>query len=105
MAQTGELTSADGKFNYSRELGRLTLPALFIAGKVDHSADPEAVRYGYQHVSSKDKAFRLFGLAWGDSIDYGHDDLILGKRSRKEVYPVIEKWLEGHARLANGVSR
>ena len=100
MAETGELTTPDGKFNYTREIPRLTLPVLFIAGKVDHSADPEAVRYAYEHVSSKDKAFRLFGLAWGDSIDYGHDDLILGKRAREEVYPVIKKWLEERARLA-----
>ena len=100
MGETGELTSSDGKFNYTRALGRLTLPALFIAGRVDHSADPEAVRFGYEHVSSKDKTFRIFGLVWGDSIDYGHDDLVLGKRSREEVYPVIAKWLEGRARLA-----
>jgi pimeloyl-ACP methyl ester carboxylesterase len=98
MAETGELRSPDGRFNYSRELPRLTLPALFIAGKVDHSADPEGVHYAYEHVASKDKTFRLFGLAWGDSIDYGHDDLILGKRAKEEVFPVIEKWLQDRAR-------
>ena len=100
MAQTGELTSPDGRFNYSRELSRVAVPALFIAGKVDHSADPEAVGYAYEHITSKDKSFRVFGLAWGNSADYGHDDLILGKHSREEVYPVILEWLEGHARLA-----
>jgi pimeloyl-ACP methyl ester carboxylesterase len=93
MAETGDLTSPDGRFNYSKELSRLTLPALFIAGKVDHSADPEAIHYAYERVASKDKTFRLFGLAWGDSIDYGHDDLILGKRAKEEVFPVIENWL------------
>jgi len=103
MSETGDLTSSDGKFNYTRELSRLTLPALFIAGKVDHSADPEAVRYAYERVSSKDKTFRLFGLAWGDSADYGHDDLILGKHSREEVFPVIANWLEGRARLTKPV--
>jgi pimeloyl-ACP methyl ester carboxylesterase len=105
MAETGELISPDGKFNYSKEVSRLTLPVFFIAGKVDHSADPEAVHYAYERVSSKDKTFRLFGLAWGDSIDYGHDDLILGKRSREEVYPVIEKWLQTRARLLAPASR
>lgn len=97
MAQCGELVSPDGKFNYSKELWRVSVPVLFIAGKGDHSADPEAVHYAYEHVSSKDKTFRTFGLAWGDSIDYGHDDLILGKRARQEVFPFIASWLEGRA--------
>ena len=100
MDKVGEFISADEKFNYTKEIPRLTLPALFIAGRVDVAADPEIVRWAYERTSSPDKTFREFGLVWGHSADYGHDDLILGRRSRDEVFPVIEQWLEGRARVA-----
>jgi len=100
MDKEGEFISADEKFNYTKEIPRLTLPALFIAGRVDVAADPEIVRWAYERTSSSDKTFREFGLVWGHSADYGHDDLILGRRSRDEVFPVIEQWLEGRAKVA-----
>ncbi len=99
MTQTGHFLSADGQFDYSANLSRLQLPVLFIAGKVDAAADSESVRYAYDRVSSRDKTFRMFGLAWKDAVDYGHDDLILGVHAAREVYPVIGRWLETRARL------
>jgi len=96
MVETGELVSADGKFNYSKSLDKIKVPILLIAGKVDNMASPEAVRYVYRAVSSTDKQIRVFGLANGDSIDYGHDDLVIGKRAKKEVFPVIRRWILAH---------
>jgi len=99
LAATGELRSYDGKYNYTANLSKVKTPVMFLAGKVDNMAVPEAVRYAYHAVSSKEKGFRLFGLANGDSIDYGHNDLIIGRRAPKEVYPVILDWLSRHARI------
>ncbi|NOZ21523.1 MAG: alpha/beta hydrolase [Planctomycetes bacterium] len=102
LAKTGEFTSMDGSFNYTAEVGKTKIPILLIAGKVDNMGDCEGVREVYHRVSSKDKTFRLFGLANGDSIDYGHDDLIIGRRAPKEVFPFIRNWLDKRTTIASG---
>ena len=99
--KTGEFTSVDGKFSYTKELGRVKLPILFIAGQVDNMAPPDVVRYAYEHVSSKDKRYRLFCTANGCRANYGHDDLVLGTYAEVEVFPYIYFWLEGRSGKVN----
>jgi hypothetical protein len=41
----------------------------------------------------------MFGTANGHKNDYGHNDLILGKFAKKEVYPEILRWVKGHCAL------
>lgn len=89
----GELRSADKKRNYFDSLGRIRRPMLLLCGKKDNLAPPEGVLEIYQRISSKNKKFHEFGQANLHKVDYGHDDLILGKGSKREVYPYIEEWL------------
>lgn len=98
LAQTGEFVSHDGKFNYAAQLSRIHTPALLVAGKADNMADPEGIRDVYHRIASQDKTFRLFGRANGDSIDYGHNDLIIGKKAPQEVFPFILEWLNQRAK-------
>lgn len=102
LAKTGEFISSDGKINYTEEARRVDVPILMLAGKADNMADPEGVRYIYHRVSSKDKTFRLFGLANGNACDYGHDDLIIGKHAPQEVFPFLRDWLNRTARMPSG---
>lgn len=92
----GDLKSFDKKFNYTKNLRRVDIPVLLIAGAADKMATPKAVEHAYREISSRDKEFRVFSKANGYSADYGHCDLILGKRSEEEVYPFIYNWLESH---------
>jgi len=55
-----------------------------------------AMQLAYHGVGSEDKTYRLFALANKSSADYGHCDLITGANARREVYPVILKWLDKH---------
>lgn len=93
VAETGYLLSADYKYDYTAELGRVGVPVLCVAGKGDNMAEPAGVRFAYQHVGSQDKTYRELSLVNGFSADYGHMDLVLGRRAREEVFPVIYKWL------------
>lgn len=93
VAETGHLKSADGCFDYTSELGRVTVPILCIAGKADNICEPAAVRFAYEHVGSTDKTYSELGVANGFRVDYGHIDLVLGKNARQEVYPLIRDWL------------
>jgi hypothetical protein len=47
----------------------------------------------YNALGSKDKEFIILGKAYGFSIDYGHLDYPLARVAPKEVFPIIETWL------------
>jgi pimeloyl-ACP methyl ester carboxylesterase len=93
MIKNGELTSADKKFNYTRNLHKIKVPILFIVGVKDKMGSPESARYAFENVSSKDKKAIVFSKANGHSADYGHCDLVLGKNP-EEVYSYIYGWLK-----------
>ncbi len=94
MIRRGEFISAQGDFSYRRNLAKIQLPILLIGGEGDMLAPPEAIRIVYRSVDSTDRTLRIFGTRSKDSVTYGHIDLILGKRAREEVFPVIGRWLQ-----------
>jgi len=97
MVIAGKFKSADGKIDYSARTGQIEIPVYAVAGKADNLAEPETIRFLYNTISSKDKAFKMFGIASGARQDYGHTDLILGRRSPEEIFPSLEKWLSRHS--------
>lgn len=94
MIRKGEFVSADGAYNYRRNLGRIRVPLLLIGGEKDALAPPEALRLIQRSVKSSERSLRVFGPRAKDSLAYGHVDLILGKKAREEVFPVIARWLK-----------
>ena len=93
MIRRGEFVSAKGDFSYRKNLARIQLPLLLIGGEGDMLAPPEAIRAVQRGVGSSERTVRIFGPGAKDSVAYGHMDLILGSRARKEVFPVIARWL------------
>ena len=98
FAVTCKLTSVDGEFDYTAEIGRLKVPILCLVGKVDRICVPAALRYAYDHTGSDDRTWREIGVQEGFSADYGHLDLILGRNARREIYPIIAEWIARHDR-------
>ncbi len=94
---TGQFGAADGTADYRANLGRITVPALIIAGAADHVATPETVGLAYERISSTRKEYREFAVRHGDSADYGHVDLIFGWHAPDEVFPAISAWIENEA--------
>ena len=97
MVRDGQFKSADGSIDYSKRLREVEIPVFAAAGKSDNLAEPETIRHVYRTIASKDKAFKIFGISSGAQMDYGHTDLILGKRSHLEVFPVLERWIRRHS--------
>jgi pimeloyl-ACP methyl ester carboxylesterase len=91
---SGEFRSCDGRVDYRANLSRITTPALIIAGTADRLAAPDMVRFGYESIGSSRKRYREFGLCHGDSADYGHIDLVFGRRAPEEVFPTMSAWIE-----------
>jgi len=96
MVRQSEFYSADGKLNYTSTIPKLKAHLLCVAGKADNLASPAAVLPLYLAAQSPDKTYRLFGIANGYQVDYGHNDLLLGKHAPNEVYPYILNWLNQH---------
>ena len=90
----GEMLSSDGRYSYTNNMSRVSVPILIMAGASDGFVTEEVMKGSYDRVSSKDKSMLIFSKANGYSADYGHCDLILGKNSEKDVYPPILQWLD-----------
>ncbi len=93
--------SADRSRDYRAGLAGCRQPALFLAAPRDHLAPPEVVRRSFD-LWGGEKTFVEFGSDGGYSADYGHTDLLVGKRAPQEVFPVVTEWLVARAHPAPG---
>ncbi len=91
---SGEFRSCNRSVDYRANLSRITTPLLVIAGAADRLASPAMVRPAHERVGSARKEYREFAVHCGDSADYGHVDLIFGRRAPEEVFPVVSAWIE-----------
>ncbi|MFI5307194.1 MAG: alpha/beta fold hydrolase [Polyangiales bacterium] len=85
---------AGGRIVYLPRASALRMPTLLLAGNRDPQSPPEAVAATYELLASvRDKRVVFFGKEHGQADDYGHLDLVLGKRAPTEVWPQIAAFL------------
>lgn len=87
-----EMTALPGGFkgephNFTRAIGMVTAPILFITGDLDAVNHKTTFRYGYEGVSSEVKDFKCF-------VGYGHLDLLMGLEARETVFTYVADWLD-----------
>jgi len=92
-ADVGAFVSADGEYNYTEGLRKITVPTMLMAGVMDQLAPPGSLLEVYRRIQSPEKEFHLLGKAYGFSRDYGHVDMVMGKTAPAEVFPLIADWL------------
>ncbi|MEO6954121.1 MAG: alpha/beta hydrolase [Polyangia bacterium] len=98
-----QFRSIDQRRDYRAELGRITVPTLFVAGSRDPFAAPDAIKEtadAFTGVPNEEKEFRICSRAQGLRVNYGHYDLLWGRDAPDEIYPVVEAWLTQKARPA-----
>ncbi len=84
------LDTARRPYVYSDHYDRVTAPALLVAGDKDKLACDDVVRDRvFAPLGSADKT--LLGVA-----DFGHVDLVIGRRAEAGVWAPVEVWLQGH---------
>ena len=91
---TGTFQSTDGSTDYRANLSRITTPVFVIGGAADQLATPDVVGLAYDRIGSPQKCYLEFAKGPGVSADYGHVDLIFGRRAPDEVFPAISRWIE-----------
>lgn len=90
----GVMRTADHEVVFSDRLDEVHLPLLVMVGAADRQRPPDSVEAAYKAFGSTDKTFVRAGVADGFSVDFGHDDLLAGRSSPAEVFPVVRRWLE-----------
>lgn len=101
-ARTDKFDSADGKTDYRLALATAKAPALFLAGARDLLAPPASVRAGFD-LWGGEKELWVAGKAESQlSADYGHSDLIFGRKAPEEIFARVRDWLLAHSRPSPG---
>jgi pimeloyl-ACP methyl ester carboxylesterase len=90
--RTGAFDGEDG-FDYRAALGAVRVPVLSIAGAEDHLAPPAAAHL-LAGLTGGPVECVVAGRAQGFADDYGHGDLVLGRRAPDEVVPRVVAFLE-----------
>jgi pimeloyl-ACP methyl ester carboxylesterase len=89
--------TVEGRLPYLARAAELRVPTLLVGGSRDLQCTPEASALTFELLSSvRDKKLAMFGKPYGHAEDYGHFDLIVGKRAQSEVWPEISAFLAGH---------
>jgi pimeloyl-ACP methyl ester carboxylesterase len=92
----GTLTSMDGATDYLARLQGSRTAMLFLAGSKDIMTTKDSLRLAFDRHGGEKKLVYV-GREEGQSVDYGHGDVILGARAADEVYPFIADWLASDA--------
>jgi pimeloyl-ACP methyl ester carboxylesterase len=103
MLLEGGFVSADGKIDYRRDMAKIRVPILVVAGKLDRIGTVPAVKDGYRALGGP-KEWILLGEEYGEQADYGHMELVIGERAPTEVFPRVLSVLDRHSAAAPGVS-
>jgi pimeloyl-ACP methyl ester carboxylesterase len=93
---TDTFASMDGAVDYRAALAHCRQPALFLAAADDRIAPPAVVKQAAAAWGG-DAEVQIVGLASQACCDYGHSDLLFGRRAPDEVFPRVSAWLAQHA--------
>jgi polyhydroxyalkanoate synthase len=96
MVTDGGFNSADETIDYRKDMARIRVPVLVVAGKLDRVGTPVAVKDGYRALGGP-KGWLLISEANGAEAEYGHMDLLLGERAPEEVWVKVLDFLNRHA--------
>jgi pimeloyl-ACP methyl ester carboxylesterase len=92
-----QFCNRDGTIDYRARLAHITQPVLVLGGTQDGLVSPDAVRAQAALLGTPDKTVMLFGRENGDTLEYGHGDLLFGTGAPEEVYPRIVTWVSERA--------
>jgi hypothetical protein len=100
--QSNAYRSADKAIDYRAGLPALQLPMLVFGGEVDGLCSPQAVERHVALLKGPDLTTHLLGIRGGERADYGHGDLLVGRRVDTEVFPRLISWLGYRATPVEG---
>ncbi len=92
---TDTFASLDGEVDYRARLASCRQPGLFVAAAADRLAPPVVVNAAAKAWGGESTVLHV-GVEGGGACDYGHSDLLFGRRAPEDVFPRIRDWLLAH---------
>jgi pimeloyl-ACP methyl ester carboxylesterase len=90
------VSTRKGRIVYLEHAAELRMPTLIVAGSRDVQCPPATAQATFDRLTGvKDKRALFVGKPYGQPDDYGHLDLLVGKRAAQEVWPHIEEFVRG----------
>jgi alpha-beta hydrolase superfamily lysophospholipase len=86
----------DASTHFLEAASRFVFPLRLVAGSRDRQVSVEAVRHTATLVGGPVEVV-VHGRERGDLDEYGHWDLLLGRRAPREVWPGVSAFIERHA--------
>lgn len=86
----------DDKLDVVAGLKTLETPLLVVVGGADPFTPLGPVKAFFEALPSKDKELLVLSTVNGHAADYSHIDLVVGTKSREDVFEPIVKWFEAH---------
>ncbi|CAA7043169.1 unnamed protein product [Microthlaspi erraticum] len=90
----GGLRDRTGTCCYKDHIGKTNVPVLALAGDWDIICPPDAVYDTVKLIPEHLATFKVLGSPGGPH--YGHQDMISGRTARREIYPLIIRFLQRH---------
>ena len=98
FVETGVFGPGDGT-SYIEKLPTSKVPLLVLGGSKDELAPEDAVKAADAITGhSGERQCIILGKGSRCREDYGHVDLLVGKRVESEVFPLVHQWVENHDR-------
>lgn len=88
--------SEDGKINYRESMKDLQIPLQIFSGTGDKVARPESVRAALDWIPKENIEYIELGKEQGFVDNYGHGDMIFGKKALEEVLPLALDFVLKH---------
>lgn len=79
---------------FRQTLAKITAPTLAVVGAGDTIDPPAGCERFIGHFAATDKTFVRAGVETGYSTDYDHPGIVVGKRARGEIWPLVTEWLK-----------
>lgn len=95
--ENGYIKDKTGSYNFSEGISKIHIPIFAITGSVDLICPPEAILWLKEQLKEDQLKITIAGINSGFSTDYGHGDIIFGKKAPDEIFPLILSYVELHS--------
>ncbi|MGC8926923.1 MAG: alpha/beta hydrolase [Myxococcota bacterium] len=95
--ETGYIKDRNLNTNFSEGIKDIEIPIYAMTGSVDMMCPPDAVLSLKEKLKDKELKITIAGIQTGFSTDYGHGDIIFGRKAPEEIFPLITSYIEAHS--------
>lgn len=96
--EEGDIKDRKGEYNYSENLYRIQIPVYALTGAADLICPQESVLFLKEKIREDLLKITIAGISTGFSTDYGHGDIIFGRKAPSEIFPLITEYVKAHSK-------